>query len=147
MKIRIGFVSNSSSSSFVIIDSKSPFQIEKYDKGSILEINGDFCHAEFGWSRKEYGDWKQKLIFSYLQSNYAKNPEWLKMLNKVVKEHLCIDKIEWNVDKAIEDSDFYIDHQSSAEEGRNIEIFENETVLRDFVFRKDSYIQGGNDNE
>lgn len=146
MKIRNGFVSNSSSSSFIVIDSQSPFQVEKYEH-NILEIYKDFCCMCFGWDNVLYKDWKQKLVFAYLQTCYAKSSEWLEMLNKVVKEYLGIEDVKWHLDEAMKNLDAYIDHQSNASEGSNIKIFENETILRDFIFRKGSYIQGGNDNE
>jgi hypothetical protein len=41
----------------------------------------------------------------------------------------------------------YIDHGSSASEGENTEIFDNDEQLKSFIFNPDSYIQNQNDNE
>jgi hypothetical protein len=41
----------------------------------------------------------------------------------------------------------YIDHQSSAEEGQNIDMFDNIENLEKFLFSNDSYIETGNDND
>jgi hypothetical protein len=40
----------------------------------------------------------------------------------------------------------YIDHQSASYEGENMEMFEDEQTLHDFLFSNNSYIQTGNDN-
>ena len=42
--------------------------------------------------------------------------------------------------------DGYIDHQSSACEGENIQIFESEKDLEAFIFDDEAYIVGDNDN-
>ena len=41
----------------------------------------------------------------------------------------------------------YIDHQSCATEGSNLEMFRDRDSLKRFLFAKGSFIQCGNDNE
>jgi hypothetical protein len=73
------------------------------------------------------------------------------MLFDVIKKNITpfeIDSLiaidDWSSDNT--DNTGYIDHQSSAEEGANIEMFENEDSLEKFLFSKRSKIIGGNDN-
>ena len=44
------------------------------------------------------------------------------------------------------ENNFYIDHQSSSEEGSCMEMFQSEEALYDFLRFEESYIRGGNDN-
>jgi hypothetical protein len=158
MKMRNGFVSNSSSSSFVIIDaSKGYVSLNEY--GDTLHA-GSIGEIEFGWGPEKIEGIGARINWAYLQSRYA-NPEeedpllekahaavygvrnkHLVMLEEVIKENSSIKEIDWG--HVFEDG--YIDHQSSAAEDRNMEIFDSKESLKDFIFGKDSYIQLDNDN-
>lgn len=162
MKVRSGFVSNSSSSSFIVIGTASLEDIRKLrgqwggkDNLSITPNLG--CH-QFGWENEKYSHFWDRVFFAWIQAasmrrSRAKGgrPEWMKMLNKVLKTNLKVKKIHWNVSLDTPQSGnwddwCYIDHQSAACEGSNIEMFESEKKLVNFLFSPASYIQGGNDN-
>jgi hypothetical protein len=70
------------------------------------------------------------------------------MLEKVIKDNTKIEEIQWEValDWDSGDNWGYIDHQSSAVEGENLEIFESEEVLRNFLFDVKSKVILDNDN-
>lgn len=168
MKMRSGFVSNSSSSSFVVISSPVDqtfiAKIRKAygDRGEFIvdASNGEY---EFGWQNEKYNDFWSKVNFAYLQARYVEkdpkysytvkvHPEWLVMLEKVLKDNLNVKTIVWNMalewHHGEENQPYgYIDHQSASYEGANIEIFESEDALTRFLFSDGSYIQCGNDNE
>lgn len=169
MKIRHGFVSNSSSSSFVVINALTDegFYIRKLKEnleGTQLVVDRNFGETKFGWSSEEYYDFGSKVIFAYLQANYLadcefiNSPEcikqgkrWLAMLEKVLKDKLKITDIVWNIttqygEKAEGKDHAYIDHQSASIEGSNTEMFDSEESLTNFLFNPTSYIQTGNDN-
>ena len=52
MKLRNGFVSNSSSSSFIVIEKGELDQIKHlYVEDGVLNIDGENGHYSFGWER------------------------------------------------------------------------------------------------
>jgi hypothetical protein len=171
MKIRTGFISNSSSSSFVVIKNTGSFHNVREDefccKGGTLVVDGSQGNLEFGWEWTRYDNFWDKLHFAYIQARYMdseamdspygdKKPPFdkksdvgLKILEEILKEELGVLDIEWKIDpEAHWDSPYrcYIDHQSAIYEGQNGEIFESKEVLKSFLFDIGSFIQGGNDN-
>lgn len=151
MKIRFGFISNSSSTSFVVIkeDNKIPNKILPFEL-----VIGEFGETEFGWQQERYDDIHSKINFAYLQAidieenNEARSKKWLGMLYEVLKKHGAINITSVITDDWTESDGTYsyIDHQSSASEGRNTEIFDSEKDLENFIFGEKSYIQCDNDN-
>ena len=156
MKIRKGFVSNSSSSSFIIISDKQNYgDIQGHLQELVKEHNGtlvvdhNFGETEFGWNEDEYYDMGSKVIFTYLQAQYSGDEKHIKMLESVLKDFTGCNNIEWKIeiDYNAGENYGYIDHQSSAVEGQNLEMFDNEQKLKNFLFDCDSYIKTGNDND
>lgn len=157
MKTRLFFVSNSSSSSFITIRNiKTEEEINKLRKAYgnkptfVVDQN-----RRFGWEYEVYNDFHSKLVFSYLQAcqagycnrEWLPNNVWMAMLEEILKENLNVQEIQWDIKIAWNDDDYsYIDHQSASYEGRNIEMFENKTILRNFLFSPSSSITTDNDN-
>ena len=154
MKTRSGFVSNSSSSSFIIISDNIDTEYIKllkkqYAGTTPLVVDNEFGTTAFGLEPHEYNDFGSKVIFAYLQYLYIKDkhPEWLVMLEKVLKNKLGVKEIKWiiNTDGIVENY-AYIDHQSNSSEGSNIEIFDSKLKLTRFLFNTSSTINTDNDN-
>lgn len=140
MKIRKGFVSNSSSSSFIVIShNEKTLQKVDYSNLETLVIDLDFENYEYGWDFEHYDYYGDKIIFAYLQAKYVESnhPEWLIMLDNVIKEFTGVKNIEWKISL----DDAYIDHQSTSYEGENIEMFESEDDLKAFLFNTNSFIK------
>lgn len=152
MKIRAGFVSNSSSSSFIVIDRSGLCEQPYFDR-NVLVVDGSLGETRFGWQWDRYSDAGSKIIFSYLQAKYAHRDDYVEMLEKVIKNHTGIRDIMWLVSDNYYEEDgkthntnwAYIDHQSIGD--YNLEMFDNEESLRSFLFNENSFIRTGNDNE
>lgn len=136
MKIRSGFVSNSSSSSFICIGSSNFFipNLASYEVGSRGNVS-------FGWKFKEYNSVYDRINYAWIVANYTKNgyPENMKMLEDILKEKCELYEL---IPSVMIIDDGYIDHQSV-----DRTIFESKSKLEHFLFSSDSYIRQGNDNE
>lgn len=156
MKYRMGFVSNSSSSSYIVWPSPmESINDEKLDlKDAFIDeiwtqFNEDDGEIEFGWAKTTYSGFHNKLNFAIAQAGYLDTEnntiDTLQMIEKVIREHTGLKPIHPNFfEKALDI--IYIDHSSSATDGQNVEIFESENSLKTFLFDPRCYIQGGNDN-
>lgn len=171
MRIRSGFVSNSSSASYIVT-----FRGERDDmvpEGELCIPNdkGESC---FGWSPVNYHDFYSKLNFAFCQLLYICSSEDLSVgkedsfppkegtdayecysLFIRVLEDNGIKPVFVMTEKDARDHDqflygmsvdLYIDHQSSAIENMNMEMFYSYDDMYDFLFVKDSYIHTDNDN-
>ncbi len=152
MKIRNGFVSNSSSSSFLIINKNDVLM----DKEFILELcypeleienntlyvsTSTDRHVYFGWDVDEISSVVAKIVFSLLQSKYLSS-DYFDMLYKTLCEYFKVDNVIFDIPE-----DAYIDHQSAASEGQNFQMFSDVETLKKFLFGKNSRIVTGNDND
>jgi hypothetical protein len=125
-----------------------PTGIEDIENG-ILNL-GESGETEFGWGPDTICDFQSRLNFAYLQSQYGgvNGMCWERKLRDVVREFLGCEinpviTIDWQ-DKTLTHA--CIDHQSSAEEGMNTEIFADKETLRNFLFDGGSQIVLDNDN-
>lgn len=135
MKTRVGFVSNSSSTSFVVIGNGSNMSVSKHQ----IVIDDVY---EFGWEHTRTIYVSGRIAFAWMQAQYQGNDTWLNWIKEIVKEvtgHELICKIDVN-----NSYESYIDHQSI---GMSNEIFESKDSLKRFMFDNDSYVEMGNDNE
>ena len=151
MKTRQGFVSNSSSSSFVIISNFGNLISPKLP--SQLVVDGSHGETEFGWKFENYYDFWSKLNWAYMQASYMSSPKketWTDMIEEVIKRNTDVETIDWRITTSYPPEegkvDGYIDHQSCCYEGENTEIFDSINKLTNFLFNPNSHIEDGNDN-
>jgi hypothetical protein len=155
MKTRNGFVSNSSSASFLVIVKEHYEKLPTMPNPYMYLVDSRTGRFEFGWTPKKHHEEGTKMIFAYLQTQYraivnpAQAAQWLQMLEEVIQEELGVEKVKWHLhmDPDLETGEeAYIDHQSNAANGRNMELFADKETLRYFLFNPKSHIVVDNDN-
>lgn len=125
------FETNSSSChSISIADDNKEFILDMLypdDNGNII-LNG----GEFGWDWFKHNDAKTKA--NYAAQSFAYNEEQLEILKQVIEEQTGGVVIFENLE------DGYIDHDSTGI------LSSNKDELKNFIFNKNSWLFGGNDN-
>lgn len=163
MRTRFGYVSNSSSSSFVVISDSVYERCNSDDVASSMESfermrlifnftddsgwKGLFPDGElqFNWQCAIYRGIKSKWNWLVLQATYASDDRYRKLLDEYVKSLCDGIRIDWKFVKECEEEiEAYIDHQSINPDETFHEV---DTVgLDEFLTNRDCYIANGNDN-
>ena len=176
MKIRKGFVSNSSSSSFVVIGKDESQKMDLIPSNLItkkvyewfpnyehceLHLPITYAQMEFGWEFERYETFEDRLNFviaQIMRLNYSPGLKcyYEEMFRNVLRKHMKDNeflsvKFDYNYffcDSISEDM-CYVDHQSSYHEYKPEYhyLFLSEENLENFLFNEGSYVQCGNDNE
>lgn len=159
MKFRNGFVSNSSSSSFIVIRETEELSTEsldrRIDEEGVLHL-GQEGETEFGWSPDTYHDIWSKLNVAWLALNfYGVYKEDLALMSEKEfdvefgRQRYLLQAVQTHypqvkrIDFKVEDGDAYIDHQSV--DSIREPLCSVEAVER-FVFNPLSYVETDNDN-
>ena len=153
MKKRTGFVSNSSSSSFVVIAKKRDKEISiPITFNNTLMIPRNLSgETDFGSGGGKYSDFDSKLNFLILQALYADDIDYVSFIYQILKQkfgnidiknNLRRDFVDFDDEDDSEELDKlhfgFIDHQSIG--GGFLEFFEGspDDVKKSLVFRVDS---------
>ena len=173
MKIRYGFVSNSSSSSFIVV-SKNKYKIPTKEELGLSPLTTFFAipdslggNTEFGWGPDKFDTFADRLNWAaigavikvsdvdsdchwYVNSYYDRlkpSKAWKNKLIKVLKKDFGFAEVSINFSD--KDSDIgYIDHQSApCDSPQNFEFFRTEKALRNWLYNNENVICCQNDND
>lgn len=143
MKIRSDFVTNSSSSSYIVLfkEANDLEDIKKSLSGKIIVL-GKKGTIVFTRSYKKSTDFYSKLNFIGLTAMYLQEEDYLK---NFMKKTLDCDIDFTKLEKMQEDFKAFIDHQSipskwSNGEDESYTMFHNEKMLKQFLFSDRSFL-------
>jgi hypothetical protein len=144
VKSRQGFVSNSSSSSFIVVGNtgnRESLPKHLLDSEGVLVISEDTGTTEFGWGPETLRSIEERICLCYVAARYTEDPD---RSRERVTELLMREPGVTEVQVRFGDGDYgcYIDHQSVDD---LIQMFEGQD-LEAFLFDAGSYIEIDNDN-
>lgn len=116
----------------------------------VLDCNGNvvLSGGEFGWEIRTYNDalTKANYLLVYAMTCASSKPEYEDVLIKVIKDQTGCKEVVYDVQLYNDELDFgYIDHQST-EDGQLDYLFEDENLMRQFIFNPQSTLETDNDN-
>ncbi len=166
--IRQGFVSNSSSSSFIVYNPDKAgneyFDIKDFKtfytiNDNVATVNLPYITKnsceDFDWSIRHYNRFEDKVNFVFFQY-WGENIKGLKnvfetaLLKIIQKGYPNVSSLEVNIDEDVIDKKIFFNHGSYVWEDYSYDSFH--TVYRDvdsmieFLMNKTFYVQGSNDN-